>query len=438
VLGRGLDWLASYRDEQLAAIANVGPEGETLDEAKPSKTGADDLDALVHLTLVESQRRSVAMRDRLFADRLKLSTYSLAMVGLALEIERNQLAAGDGDAARKNLAELRDRVVTNLRQFIVVDDETQSAYLNLGTSPWWSWYGCEHEAHAYLLRLLCATEPRGELAPKLVKHLLASRMHGARWESTRDTALVIEALAEYAVASGEAASETSIEVWLDGERRQEIDIPASEALLADSELVVSGPELGAGEHTVEVRKRGAGRLYVSGFLRNFSLEERVLAAGLEVRASRRVLRIERDTEASPSVNPRGGAFDQRVEKTRRVEVPNLGTVKSGDLVEIELTITSKNDYEYVLIEDPKAAGFEPIDPQSGYGGGPGLGAFVEYRDTRVLFFVTKLPRGEHTLRYRLRAETPGVFSALPTQVSGMYAPDLRGNSDEVRVEVIDD
>jgi hypothetical protein len=441
VVERGLDWLANYRDDQLKALANVGPEGETINDARPSKPNADDLDALVHLTLVESQRPSTPMRDRLFADRLKLSTYSLAMVGLALDTERRALladgAAEGADAQSKLLAELRDRVVTNLRQFVVVDDETQSAHLNLGTAPWWSWYGCEHEAHAYFLRLLCATEPRGELASQIVKHLLASRLHGARWESTRDTALVIEALAEYAVASGEAATDTAIEVWLDGERRHEVEVPAAEALLMDGELVVSGPDLDAGEHTVELRKRGAGRLYVSGFLRNFSLEERLLAAGLEVRAERRVLRIDRDTQDSTSVDPRGGAFDQRVEKTRRVEVPNLGAVKSGELVEVELTITAKNDFEYILIEDPKAAGFEPIDAQSGYAGGPGIDAYVEYRDTRVLFYVTNLPRGEHTLRYRLRAETPGVFSALPTQVSGMYTPDLRGNSDEVRVEVVD-
>jgi hypothetical protein len=39
--------------------------------------------------------------------------------------------------------------------------------------------------------------------------------------------------------------------------------------------------------------------------------------------------------------------------------------------------------------------------------------------------------------YRLRAETPGKFSALPTQISAMYAPELRGNSDENRVVVED-
>ncbi len=43
-------------------------------------------------------------------------------------------------------------------------------------------------------------------------------------------------------------------------------------------------------------------------------------------------------------------------------------MKSGDLVEIELTIDSKNDYEYLMFEDMKAAGFEPVEVRSGYNG----------------------------------------------------------------------
>ena len=68
-------------------------------------------------------------------------------------------------------------------------------------------------------------------------------------------------------------------------------------------------------------------------------------------------------------------------------------------------------------------------------GGSGLSSFVEYRDEKVALFVRSLPRGRHNLSYRLRAETPGVFSALPARAEGLYAPELRGNSDEMKVTV---
>ena len=66
-----------------------------------------------------------------------------------------------------------------------------------------------------------------------------------------------------------------------------------------------------------------------------------------------------------------------------------------------------------------------------------LGAYVEYRDNRVAMFVRQLPRGRHSLTYRLRAEIPGSFSALPAQASGMYAPELAGNSDEMKLGIGD-
>ncbi|MFN6051674.1 MAG: hypothetical protein ACK47R_12655, partial [Planctomycetia bacterium] len=118
------------------------------------------------------------------------------------------------------------------------------------------------------------------------------------------------------------------------------------------------------------------------------------------------------------------------------DIPDLGGVLSGDLVEIELEIDSKNDYEYIQIQDPKAAGFEPVELRSGYGNND-MRAYMELRDEKVDFFVRVLARGKHSLRYRMRAEIPGVFHALPTKIMGMYAPELVGNADEIRVRVED-
>ena len=133
---------------------------------------------------------------------------------------------------------------------------------------------------------------------------------------------------------------------------------------------------------------------------------------------------------------RGQAADQRVEKYDRTELANLATVKSGDLVEIELEIESKNDYEYLIFEDMKPAGFEPLEVRSGYNGNE-MGAYVEFRDERVVFFCRALARGRHSVSYRMRGEIPGQFSALPTIGSAMYAPELKANSDEIKLKVVD-
>ncbi len=106
------------------------------------------------------------------------------------------------------------------------------------------------------------------------------------------------------------------------------------------------------------------------------------------------------------------------------------------MLEVELEIDSKNDYEYVLFEDLKAAGCEAVEVRSGYNGNS-MGAYVEFRDNRVGFFIRALARGKHSVSYKLRAEIPGRFSALPAKASAMYAPELQGNSDEMKLKIVD-
>ena len=57
------------------------------------------------------------------------------------------------------------------------------------------------------------------------------------------------------------------------------------------------------------------------------------------------------------------------------------------------------------------------------------------RDQTVDFFIRALPRGTQTLRYQLRAEAPGTYKALPAEASAMYAPELRGNSDDIKLRI---
>ena len=53
------------------------------------------------------------------------------------------------------------------------------------------------------------------------------------------------------------------------------------------------------------------------------------------------------------------------------------------------------------------------------------------------FFVQSLARGRHSLSYRMRAEIPGKFSALPTQAEAMYAPELKANATEIKLKIED-
>ena len=235
---------------------------------------------------------------------------------------------------------------------------------------------------AYYLKLLMATEPKSTVAPRLVKYLLNNRKHATYWNSTRDTALVVEAFADYLRATGEDDPDVTVEVWIDGQQRRRVSITRENLFTFDNKLVLTGAELAAGRHTVEIRKQGRSPIYYNGYLTNFTLEDDITAAGLELKVARSYYKLTPVDKTAEVAGGHGQVVTQQVEKYERTELTNFAELASGDLVEVELVVDSKNDYEYILLEDMKAAGFEPVAVRSGYNGNE-LGAYIELRDDRV-------------------------------------------------------
>ncbi len=430
VVKRGLDWLKRYQDEELRRLKLW----ESGNHDYPAKSQADNLDALVYMVLVDGKIDNAEMRKYLYRDRLSLSVYSMAVLGIACH------NAGD--------IEKRDMLIQNISQYLVKDDENQSAWLKLPAGHyWWCWYGSENEAMAWYLKLLCLTDPKGKTPSRLVKYLLNNRRHGTYWNSTRDTAYCVEAFADYIKASGEDSPDMTVEIVIDGKVVKSVKIDKSNLFTFDNKLVMEGQAVTTGEHEITIRRKGTGAVYFNAYLTNFTLQDPISKAGLEIKVTRKYYKLVPVKKTVKMAGSRGQAVDQRVEKYERIELPSpfdgksdvsqkMPMVKSGDIVEIELTIESKNDYEYIMLEDMKAAGFEPVELRSGYGDND-MGAYMELRDNRVTFFIRRLARGQHSLRYRMRAEIPGSFSALPTKASAMYAPELKANSDEMKVAIED-
>ncbi len=439
VLENGVAWLNRYQAEQVALLQEAERHAKDPKRELPYKSQADNIDSLIYSVLTDAAPDAVAarseantaeMRRFLYRDRTKLSLYGAALFGLALHSQSE--------------VESRDMIIRNIDQFVVTDKENQTTYINLpdhGSYSWY-WYGDTIEANACFLKLLTRVDAQDARASGLVKYLLNNRKNSSYWNSTRDTALCIEALAEYLIASGESQPNLSVEVWIDGEKKQTVQITPENLFSFNNKLVIEGVDLTTGKHVIELKKAStkegsASPLYYNAYLTNFTLEEQITAAGLEVKVNRKFYKLTQRKDATATVQgARGQAIDQKVLKYDRTELANLSEVQSGDLLEVELEIDSKNTYEYLLFEDLKAAGTEPVDVRSGYLPSA-FGAYVEFRDERVCFFVRQLTRGKHSVSYRVRAEIPGQFSALPTRASAMYAPEIKANSDEMKLKIRD-
>lgn len=287
-----------------------------------------------------------------------------------------------------------------------------------------SWWQNETECNAWMLRTLIAMEPKNERIPQFA-NWLADQRRGSHWDSTRSTALAVTALTEYVRwetgllrhAGGNSGADATVSIAIDGKRINSPRVNQQNLLKGQTEFVFPGELLKPGKHTVTFQSKGGRSIYYSLAVDVFRRPKRIEAAGHGLAIERHYYRIAPKSKQS------------------RVPLKDGARIAVGDVVEVELHITAEADYEYLAFADPKPAGCEPVQLRSGTTWDESPYANVELRDRRVVFFAERFPRGKHTLKYRLRAVTPGNFHVLPAKGFAMYAPDIQARSDETTLKI---
>jgi uncharacterized protein YfaS (alpha-2-macroglobulin family) len=411
MLSRGIAWLKVWQQARAVKLQSE------LAAKKPPVIS--NIDALVNYVLTLAGQKDNFMTEQLYFCRRQLSLYGLTLCGLTLQMLEDK--------------QKLDMILQNIDQFVIEDPENQTAYLKFPqNNQWWNWYGNEIETHAWYLKLLSRCNPKSKRTAWLAKYLVNNRKNSACWNSPRETALCVEAVADYFASSNEISSNINLEVYFDGQLKKQVNISPRNIFTYDAELLLKGLEVSAGKHTIELRRKGTGPLFFSASLFFFSLEKTIKSAQSDLALERNYYKLVKESAVQQSPGIGGSPLLQQLEKYKRQPLAAGDQLSTGDLVEIEMIINAKNDFEYVVIADHKAAGFEPAEYLSGYCG-VGLGAYVEYREREVSFCIRDLPRGIHRLTYRVRAEFPGKFSALPAEAKAIYAPELRANSDESKI-----
>ena len=220
-------------------------------------------------------------------------------------------------------------------------------------SGWWNWWDGSVEATAFSLSALLAIDPQNELVEPAMNWLVQNR-RGAQWTNTRDTSYAVLALDEYLRTTRELGADLSYEVLVNGSSVATATIAPGEALSSAKRISVD-PQLvrdGANEIRI-VRTGGTGAIYFSAEARFFSTEEPVKSAGNGLFVRRQYYRL----TGRPTLL-KGFVYD-------RVLLGDGDEIRSGDRVETVITIETKNDYEYLLFEDLKPAGFEAVEVRSG-------------------------------------------------------------------------
>ncbi|MGE3840686.1 MAG: alpha-2-macroglobulin [Vicinamibacterales bacterium] len=338
--------------------------------------------------------------DQLWAQREQMSAYGRALLLLVLEARR--------DARAEALAES------------LVNDATTT-----GDLAWWTsdrdpllgdQVDTSVEATALALQALAARMPDHPTIDRAVRWLMANRVGGAYWGSTKQTAMALYGLLAVMTARGEQPSTFDVDVFVN-EQRVTTERFTPDDWTAAQPARVSVPAR-AGRNDVRLTIAGTGSVYWTATARYYDVREPIEREGT------RTLALKREYFALTPVTTAAGMV------YRTQALPEQ--VRPGDLILVRLTAAGSKDWRFLVVDDPIPAGTEPVlEPESINLERPTswwTGSRREYRDDRVVQFQEGFGEGRYEYHYLLKAVTPGRFRARPAQIQPMYVPGISAST----------
>lgn len=108
------------------------------------------------------------------------------------------------------------------------------------------------------------------------------------------------------------------------------------------------------------------------------------------------------------------------EKGEKADViANGGELKVGDKVRIRLTIQADRDYDFVQVQDKRAACLEPVRQLSGYHNG----CYQAARDHSSYFYFDRMAKGTHIVETEYYVDREGTYQMGVCTVQCAYSPE---------------
>ena len=277
----------------------------------------------------------------------------------------------------------------------------------------WVWYQDTLTTQTATLKTLLEVRPESDQIDPMVQWLLFNRQVNS-WHNPSAAAQAVFALLDVMKTKGALSSATTYQInWAGTQAKKTFE---SFDWTEDLRWVKQDAQITPAAYTATVTKQGK--------MTDF--------------ASLNVVYTTAQAKASPKgvINVSRAYFvrftQDGVQKLRPVK--DMEEVKVGDEVEVQLTLTTDSAFEYVLLTDPKPAGFESADLTSGWTWNP-VSMYREVRDADTNYFINRLPAGTVRVSYVLRPTVPGKFNAKPAQVQSLYNPQYGAHSAAEKMSV---
>ncbi len=277
----------------------------------------------------------------------------------------------------------------------------------------WIWYQDTLTTQTATLKTLLEIRPDSPQIDPMVQWLLFNKQV-ADWKNPTAAAQAVFALLDVLQIKGALTLPSTYQIhWADTQQNLTFE-PFD--WTADLQWIKPKTQLTPEAYTATIRKQSK--------VTDFASLNMVYTSAQAKASPKGVLNIEREYFVR---------FTQDgVQKLRPVK--DTGEIKTADEVEVHLTVTADSTFDYVLLTDPKPAGFENADLTSGWNWNP-ISVYREVKDGVTQFFINRLPAGKVTLRYVLRPTVPGKFHAGPAQIQSLYAPEFGAHSTAEKIQV---
>ncbi len=286
-----------------------------------------------------------------------------------------------------------------------------------------AWVSGDDDVVGHALAALAAIAPTDPAGPELVR-ALALRRSGAHWRNTRATGVAAVALGRWlATHPQELAGAGSVQATWNGSPLALVAAPAGGVGGGSTSTRLDGARLRPGANTLRLEHAGPAPLYWAWSARALVPSPGPVVHETRLGVTRAYLHVTRTTDRRGRPRWLTSPVDEK------------NPIRVGESILVRLTLTAPGELSYLMIEDPKPAGFEIEDTRPAGADRP-WDTWAEARDDRAVFFLQSLDSGETAIEYLLRPEIAGAFSALPVSAGSMYDPTLLTRGSEARLRVV--
>jgi uncharacterized protein YfaS (alpha-2-macroglobulin family) len=364
-------------------------------------------DAFILYALTLYDKYQPAYATRLYEVRDRLPVFGKALLLKAVNL-------GKGDELIKNT--LKEALMNSARV------EARTAYFEESDDEGLAWIHYSNvrstAAVAQALMEVYGTSTENEaFLGKVVQWLLTQRKQKLYWRTTQENLFVFWALSTYLQTFEGKIPNFTGKILLNAQEILSELFQGRTTQIAEKSVPLD--QLIKGQNNaVDFVKEGEGRMYYTAALTYLPM-------------------------GTPEPIDFGIAIQKTMTVVKGVKGQEPGIFRRGDIVRIDLTITTPRDRLFVFIDDPLPAGFRAInlglktEDQS-------LREFIkddtpfrytEFKDDRVVFYANYVGQGVYTVSYLVSAEHSGQFNLPPTFSAEMYTPEVFGQTGVDVIEI---